>query len=136
MTNPFLTNPDGSTQIRNAQFYRDNTVDCEVNHSKLGWIPFLATPYDSEKHGRDLHKELTVDRANEVAPVDLDALTEEDARRVRSERDALLSQSDWTQLGDVDPNSKQAWSVYRQELRDIPQQEGFPETVNWPVKPQ
>lgn len=29
-----------------------------------------------------------------------------------------------------------AWSTYRQELRDLPKQEGFPLTITWPVKPE
>jgi hypothetical protein len=47
------------------------------------------------------------------------------AHRVRVDRTLRLQASDWTQLADATVDS-QAWSVYRQSLRDIPQQEGFP----------
>ena len=56
------------------------------------------------------------------------------ADEVRSRRDALLSASDWTQAADA-PVDQAAWATYRQALRDIPQQAGFPASVDWPVKP-
>ena len=55
------------------------------------------------------------------------------ADRVRGHRDRLLAQSDWTQVADA-PVDKTAWAIYRQSLRDIPEQEGFPNEVTWPVK--
>lgn len=56
---------------------------------------------------------------------------------VRDRRNALLAESDWTQLADspLDADAKLAWALYRETLRMIPQQDGFPETVNWPPKP-
>lgn len=54
---------------------------------------------------------------------------------VRSERNALLSLSDWTQVADA-PVNKSAWATYRQALRDITQQSGFPNNVIWPTKPE
>jgi hypothetical protein len=54
---------------------------------------------------------------------------------VRGYRDELLSESDWTQVADA-PVDKAAWAAYRQALRDIPQQAGFPYSVNWPSKPE
>jgi len=56
------------------------------------------------------------------------------ARKIRANRDALLSQSDWTQVPDA-PVDQQAWAEYRQALRDVPQQSGFPTDINWPTKP-
>ena len=53
---------------------------------------------------------------------------------VRSVRNMLLSGSDWTQLNDSKA-SKEAWAIYRQELRDIPQTFSTPESVIWPSKP-
>jgi hypothetical protein len=56
------------------------------------------------------------------------------AASARSQRDTLLTQTDWTQVADA-PVDKAAWAAYRQALRDIPQQAGFPTTITWPVKP-
>lgn len=60
---------------------------------------------------------------------------EEQARNVRNDRNGRLSQSDWTQLADS-PVDKDAWAVYRQALRDLPIQTGFPWAVDWPAQPE
>jgi hypothetical protein len=56
------------------------------------------------------------------------------AAQVRSERNSKLAASDWTQLADSTAD-KQAWAAYRQALRDITAQVGFPWTIDWPVAP-
>jgi hypothetical protein len=56
------------------------------------------------------------------------------AAEVRTERDAKLVSSDWTQVADA-PVDQAAWATYRQALRDIPEQAGFPNTIDWPVAP-
>lgn len=56
------------------------------------------------------------------------------ANSVRQTRDRLLAQSDWTQVADA-PVDKAAWAAYRQALRDVPSQEGFPWNVTFPEKP-
>jgi hypothetical protein len=53
---------------------------------------------------------------------------------VRQIRNSKLKECDWTQLSDSQVD-KQTWAAYRQELRDIPGQEGFPWNVAWPNKP-
>lgn len=55
-------------------------------------------------------------------------------KEARLERDGLLYSSDWTQIADA-PVDKAAWATYRQALRDITLQEGFPENITWPTKP-
>jgi hypothetical protein len=52
---------------------------------------------------------------------------------VRGQRDAFLAETDWRFRSDMNPS--QEWIDYCQALRDVPQQEGFPTTVNWPTKP-
>lgn len=60
--------------------------------------------------------------------------TDAEAERVRNERNRLLTASDWTQVKDA-PVDQDAWGVYRQTLRDITLQPGFPWEINWPVAP-
>jgi hypothetical protein len=60
--------------------------------------------------------------------------TEQQANVVRAERNAKLAASDWTQLADSTAD-KAAWAAYRQALRDITAQEGFPWTTDWPAAP-
>jgi hypothetical protein len=56
------------------------------------------------------------------------------AAQVRAERNALLAASDWTQLADSTAD-KAAWATYRQALRDVTEQSGFPWTIDWPTQP-
>jgi hypothetical protein len=59
---------------------------------------------------------------------------EAQAANVRSERNTKLAASDWTQVEDA-PVDKAAWVAYRQALRDITAQTGFPWTIDWPTQP-
>lgn len=54
--------------------------------------------------------------------------------RVRQQRDELLTKSDWRVLPGR-PNISE-WETYRQALRDISLQPGFPFDVTWPTEPQ
>lgn len=56
------------------------------------------------------------------------------AAEVRAERNTKLSETDWTQITDA-TTDKQAWATYRQALRDISAQSGFPLTIVWPDAP-
>lgn len=63
---------------------------------------------------------------------------EEVAGHARVKRNLALTQSDWTQLPDAQLTElqSQAWKNYRQELRDLPDQLGFPRSITWPIKPE
>lgn len=53
---------------------------------------------------------------------------------IRKMRDGLLRETDWMVLSDnLEP--PQEWLDYRQALRDVPQQDTFPNAVTWPTKP-
>lgn len=56
------------------------------------------------------------------------------AQNIRNSRDQLLKETDWTQIKDV-PVDQEAYAIYRQELRDITKQEGFPFDIVWPTAP-
>jgi len=57
----------------------------------------------------------------------------EQAKSVRTARDEKLKDSDWTQIADA-PVDKAAWATYRQALRDVPTQSGFPWEITWPTQ--
>ena len=63
-----------------------------------------------------------------------DALDAKQAESVRDERTKKLAETDWTQLTDAPVNSA-AWGTYRQALRDVTSQAGFPWEVTWPTQP-
>ena len=64
--------------------------------------------------------------------------TDNQAQAVRDKRDKLLADTDWTQTDDAPLSSEDKESVrkYRQALRDITAQSGFPQKIVWPEKPQ
>lgn len=73
-----------------------------------------------------------------VSDMDADVKAATDAAQaeaVRAMRDQKLSSSDYTQLADS-PADKSAWAAYRQALRDVPAQAGFPWDVFWPGTPK
>jgi hypothetical protein len=61
---------------------------------------------------------------------------EEKAGQVRAERNTKLAATDWTQGKDIPDNVSSKWAAYRQALRDITGQEGFPWTITWPTQPE
>lgn len=63
---------------------------------------------------------------------------EEKAERIRSRRDALLKETDYLLMADYPADSALLEQVkaYRQALRDLPEQSGFPDTVTYPTKPE
>jgi len=59
------------------------------------------------------------------------------AAQARALRDRRLAASDWTQMLDAPlaPARRAVWAAYRQALRNVPAQAGFPTNVAWPVAP-
>ena len=54
--------------------------------------------------------------------------------QIRSERDALIAETDWWATSDRTMSAEQ--TAYRQALRDITAQSGFPTDITWPTKPE
>lgn len=115
---------------------------CDLSREQwdeIGWneaIPLKRDPftlYETQwvKGGLIYREEIV------TATVDEAAKAEHEAKSVRSERDRLLAATDWTQLKDsiLSDVEMVLWQGYRQALRDVPQQAGFPMTVEWPEKP-
>ena len=57
------------------------------------------------------------------------------AIEVRTERNTKLAATDWTQVSDVPQAIKDSYVTYRQALRDVTAQSGFPWTITWPDAP-
>ena len=64
--------------------------------------------------------------------------TDNQAQAVRDKRDKLLAGTDWTQTDDAPLSStdRESMRQYRQSLRDITSQSGFPQKIAWPEKPE
>jgi hypothetical protein len=131
------------TEVRNAASLQSDNLrmDVEINHPDYGWIPYTVDPADTDMtiNNDEVMALIGTDFAAYVPPTqeELDAAL---AAEVRADRDALLLEVDavagnalrWAEL---DSTEQAAWSTYRQALLDVPQQDGFPHTVTWPVKP-
>ena len=73
-------------------------------------------------------------RVTDASAGEIAERTAAQAADVRAERNARLAACDWTQLADA-PVDSSAWANYRQALRDVTAQSGFPWSVSWPVAP-
>lgn len=66
----------------------------------------------------------------EIKNISLDEMS----TKIRNKRNQLLSMTDWTQVADA-PVDRETWATYRQALRNVPIQKGFPWSIDWPVYP-
>lgn len=125
-------------EYRNAKRIKGGWIDCEINHPDYGWIPFTCDPNDKGATFDvvTLHARMSADKSTlPYIPPTQAQLIAIKAGEVRAKRDALLAASDWSQLPDAPPALRAAWAAYRQALRDVPQQPGFPSSVTWPSPP-
>jgi hypothetical protein len=132
------------TEVQNAQSLNsENTMFyVEINHPTYGWIPYTLNPNDTD---------MTIDNSVllELISTDYEAYKEPSqaeldaklAARIRLERDnklalevdPIVSNSlRWNELSEA---KQTKWSQYRIDLLNVPQQSGFPNTVEFPTKP-
>lgn len=96
----------------------------------INYTQNLAEGLPSESEGAYQQTWVISDAAPEVVA----QRTESQSSGVRQERNQRLADCDWTQLPDA-PVDASAWAAYRQELRNVPSQAGFPWQVVWPEQP-
>lgn len=127
-------------------------------HRKNGFSPYIKGVYEEKHHpdaifvSEEYHRYLFnhsgagyyikhpeedgVFPVLEKVSIDYDLARKELIKEMRAERNSLLKQSDWTQLPDVPENTAIKYKEYRQLLRDIPHQSGFPFEIEWPKHPE
>jgi hypothetical protein len=98
----------------------------------FGWEFLIETPAPEQEYGYTISEGIPVNNTQTWVKEKLPENVV--AQQARNTRDELLKASDWTQVADA-PVDKAAWTVYRQALRDITSQAGFPYTITWPVAP-
>lgn len=109
---------------------------------RFGLVKVVSTPMPAYDHTKEF--QVTAEKVNgvwiekwvatDVSAEEIARRTENESKTIRSQRDSKLTETDWTQIADA-PVNKEAWAIYRQQLRDLPEQDGFPWNVNWPEKP-
>lgn len=118
-------------------------INCEVDFDDLKeeFVPFSADLNDIYAHTKQIFNECVEGKWGTVAEyVPYVPTQEELAANARGQRDTLLSELDsivgnplrWASFT---TEQQTAWANYRQALLDVPQQAGFPNTINWPTKP-
>jgi len=98
-----------------------NRTEMNVSTGELKNIPFVGAELDA----------WTAANAAYAAGADT-----RKAAEVRAERNTKLAKTDWTQGADTPQAIKAKYVPYRQALRDVPAQAGFPNTVVWPTQPE
>lgn len=128
-------------EIRNAVSINDeDTVfELEINHPEHGWIPYTLDPSDGDNTINN--DDLMVLIGSNFTRITQEEKDERESNNVRSKRDSLLQNEvdplvtnplRWAELTTEQQN---AWSQYRTDLLNVPQQAGFPNTITWPTKP-
>ena len=96
-----------------------HTIESNVSTGEIVQVPYTAeeqAEYDAKKAAWDA------------------GANERKAAQVRTERNAKIAACDWRVLPDV--LNGDVWKVYRQALRDVPEQAGFPDNVVWTMQPE
>lgn len=114
----------------NQSFMEENglmPVSAWVEHDRMAEKLVPAMPYIQDG-------QVYTVKAEPLTTEEIRQMNDSQAAKVRRQRDQLLLDCDWTQLQDA-PVDQAAWAAYRQELRDVSGQAGFPWTIVWPNKP-
>jgi hypothetical protein len=150
----FRKQSDGSLLVGESAFRREfphisipkPLTETIVNSLGYDWVfdgaqPSLTPPYQSsvrdgvEQIDGKWFTEFKISTATGDAATAIDNNV---AAGKRSERNRLLTESDWTQTADkggLADSKVTEWATYRQSLRDLPTASGWPHTVTWPTKP-
>lgn len=115
---------DIDSQIQTGEAYIDGSIDDSAYYIENGAAIEIPTKPD-QYAVFDYTTKQWIDNAN-LAIAD-----------VLQKRQRLLYASDWTQIpnGPLTTAQQAAWATYRQQLRDIPEQSGYPFNVIWPTPP-
>jgi len=118
-------------EVRNCKYIREDNslIDCEAQLSHIftedeegvktyEWLPFTANPNDITQHGKDIFANAENGDYGVVADYEHPSL-ENELANIRSERNRLLTETDWTRGDDVPQATKDKFTTYRQELRDM-----------------
>ncbi|WP_397473750.1 tail fiber assembly protein [Pusillimonas sp.] len=131
------------TTVSNLRYSNaaQTAIDMDVFFVELGEaVPFTAAADDPMQYGRDIYDAAVSGAFGPIAPYTGPSESERMAEEVYAERDQLLHELDlivsnplrWASFTEQE---REAIAAYRQLLLDVPQQPGFPETVEWPTLP-
>ena len=118
---------NGQILFESPKWTPHGTISCNVTIEESSEVvPYHATPDDSEAECRELFTLISTKHGSEIAPCTKQEKYDEVASLVLNRRSAELRSSDWVANGDVMLENQVEWLQYRQDLRDITLQEGYP----------
>jgi hypothetical protein len=115
----------------------------DATAASFGVAPVKSTPPPSENYRVNLERTAILQNNSWIEEwLEIPATEEQIQERTascandaRQKRNQLLAKCDWTQLSDVKAETSIGWVSYRQALRDVPGQVGFPWNITWPNIP-
>jgi hypothetical protein len=128
-------------EVRNPKWANEahTMINCEVNftHIPEDFVPFSAVAEGDYVHSHNIFAECVTGMYGPIAEWEPEPplTTEQLDALARMTREELLKASDWTQNIDVPQATKDKWASYRQALRDITAQAGYPQVITWPDTP-
>ena len=127
---------NGEIQFAEAKWNPNDTIDCVVEIEETGeLVGFTATPFDPEPYGRELFKMLSTKYVTQVVACTDQERYDDAASDVKHQRAIELRNTDWIANSDVQLENHLEWLQYRQDLRDITSQPGYPFDVQFPERP-
>ena len=114
---------------------------------ELGLDPVFETPAPTVTRYQTAYKDGVEQVAGKwvwkwsISEMSAEAIASKDAeaaKAVRADRDKRIAETDWIVIKNLELNQNVpgVWEVYRQALRDVPSQAGFPHEITWPSKPE
>jgi len=139
----FNLHADIRSAFKNVSFPSEMT---EQAIASVGLLPLISEPKPEVNYTKNVTEgtPILVDGnwkqvwvVTDASAQEIAQRTEDQASNVRSSRDQKLVESDWVVIKSMETDVPEldAWKSYRQALRNIPQQSGFPWNVNWPENP-
>ena len=125
---PVLEGPQATT-VPPYQFSQRSGVE---QIGEQWFTKYIAGPVFTDRAATEAEPAKTAAENEAAYKAQKDA---EQAASVRTDRTKRLAESDWSQIVDSTAN-KTTWATYRQSLRDVTKQTGFPWTIEWPVAPE
>jgi len=137
--NPYeITLQDGQhlQQARSGESVIEGIANDETQYIKDGIVTDYTHDQLTEKSSVPYGYQWDIKTMSAIKKLSDDEIVRYIATQERSKRDKLLSDCEWTQANDQVPATKKKWLSYRQALRDLPAQSGFPLAIVWPEKPE
>lgn len=123
---PFrITLPNGFTRTDPSTFSEE-----ELQAAGFTW-PYTEPPYDQKTQVLDWNGTEYIIRPHNTQELD------QQWKIIRQQRNQLLKDCDWTQIKDYNFNIENLseWEIYRETLRNLPQEQSNPFDISWPELP-